>query len=51
MSYCSKCHRRVARDCPRKGFKRIVCKYIRRNGKVIYPADRTCFAFCVPDKA
>ncbi|MBY0314422.1 MAG: hypothetical protein K2Q26_02815 [Bdellovibrionales bacterium] len=51
MKFCSKCNQRVSRECP-MGLKRIVCKYIIRNGKVVYPTDKSCFAFCVPhDKA
>lgn len=51
MRFCTKCNQHVDRDCP-MGFKRIVCRYIVRKGKVIYPTGKQCFAFCVPnDKA
>ena len=31
--------------------KHIVCRYIRRNGKVVYPKRAQYFSFCTMKKA
>jgi hypothetical protein len=33
-----------------KLYKLVICKCIKRNGKIIYPKNGKCFAFYVPVK-
>ncbi|WII72170.1 hypothetical protein QJS83_17035 [Bdellovibrio sp. 22V] len=47
MKTCPKCNQSVDRDCP-LGMKRIFAPSITKNGKTIYPANKSCFVFCVP---
>jgi hypothetical protein len=35
---------------PPPGYHRVICRYIRRNGKIIYPKNAKVFAFDVKDK-
>jgi hypothetical protein len=35
---------------PKPDYTRVVCRYIRRNGKIIYPKNGGFFSFDVKDK-
>lgn len=34
---------------PPPGKRLVVCRFIRKNGKIIYPRNGKCFAFFVDD--
>jgi hypothetical protein len=34
------------KQCP-KGYKEVICRYVRRNGKIIYPKNGKVFRFFV----
>ena len=33
-----------------KGYREVFCRYIRKNGKIIYPKNSRFFRFIVKDK-
>ena len=37
------------KECP-KGYKEVFCRYIRRNGKIIFPKNGKVFHFFVKIK-
>lgn len=37
------------RKCP-EGYREVICRYVRRNGKIIYPKNAKVFRFFVKDE-
>lgn len=40
----------MTKQCP-IGYHLVITRYVKRNGKIIYPKKAKFFAFCIKDKA